>query len=163
MTNRENAHGQSAVPTRQHVRVLHDGVIPVDYGERPRITVSGVQAANKAQRDLSSEPPPVLVCGRQLVSVDEDAMGYCSHPDIAEVTAAMALVVHSLLARHLGALFLSYSQAPPFTGKTVQRLAGSPPLAAPRQTRRRVTRHRIDCPSVTTPGACFPPPAAEKP
>ncbi len=94
------------------VELLSDGILRVDFGERARITVAGMQLANRAHRALSGTPRPVLVSGTDLVSVEEDAMGYCSDAEIAEVTSAMALIVHSLLARHLGNLFLSYYKPP---------------------------------------------------
>ena len=95
-----------------HVELLNDGILRVDFGEGARITVAGMHHANQEHRALSGTPRPVLVSGKDLVSVSEDAMGFCSDAEITEVTSAMALIVHSLLARHLGNLFLNYYKPP---------------------------------------------------
>ena len=95
-----------------HVELLNDGILRVDFGDRARITVAGMHHANQAHRELSGTPRPVLVSGKGLVSVEEDAMAFCSDSEITEMTSAMALIVHSLLARHLGKLFLNYYKPP---------------------------------------------------
>ena len=96
-------------PGEPRVHLDEQGILCIDFSDCSRITREAVEFANRRHRELSpTRPSPVLVLSGQVGRVEYPAQRYASSPEVSEKVAAMALVTHSFLQRHLARMFLMY-------------------------------------------------------
>ncbi|MBI2381981.1 MAG: hypothetical protein HYV16_14605 [Gammaproteobacteria bacterium] len=90
------------------VSLRPDGILRIDYGLHPRISVESVRYARQRHLELTPHACPVLITGEGAVRADADAERYVGSPDVAKLTLASALVTRSLVAQLAAKLFLMY-------------------------------------------------------
>lgn len=122
MTRRKNAAASTATPARipstapiaLPLVTLHmDGIVQLDYSACDGITLEAVQYANARHRELRPGfKSPVLLTGGRVGNVEYKAQRFASSPEACDVTAAVAIVTHSFLERHLAKMFLMYHRPP---------------------------------------------------
>ncbi len=88
-------------------------IIHLELG-RGQITAEHLRRANMLHRRLTTIPHPVLVytVAGDSVSTDKEAMCYCSNPEVAEVTAAVAMVATSFIEKYMAKVFLTFYHTP---------------------------------------------------
>ncbi len=91
---------------------LDNGIICIDFGLNGRVSFDTAFAANEAHRQISLEPAPVLILAKKILSAEYEAQRYASTERVCEVVSAMAIVLESFLARHLGNMFIAYHRPP---------------------------------------------------
>jgi hypothetical protein len=90
-----------------------DGILRVDFSQYDRVTLASLQYANTRHVALCPDrKTPVLCKGRGVASVEYKAQRYLSSPEVCTVVSAAAIVVTSLLERHLARMFLIYHRPP---------------------------------------------------
>lgn len=90
------------------VSLRKDGILRIDYGLHPHITLEAVRYARQRHRELTPHACPVLITGEGAVRSDLEAERYAGSPDVAKLTLASALVTNSLVGQLAAKLFLLY-------------------------------------------------------
>ncbi len=101
--------------TNEYPKVWMDEnrIIHLELG-RGQIDEPHLRKANAMHRRITTVPHPVLVYTEAgaSISVDKEAMCYCSDPEAVEVTAASALVTKSFIQRYIAKVFLTFYHTP---------------------------------------------------
>ncbi|WP_374336999.1 hypothetical protein [Leeia sp.] len=95
---------------RPQVWLGADGIVRVDHGNDPLITLEDIQWAVARQQELADCPCPVIVFGSGRPSVPPEVKRYLSGPALCGVTSALAYVLEGWYLHHLFRLSLLYNR-----------------------------------------------------
>ncbi|MEW8071598.1 MAG: hypothetical protein AB2758_21020 [Candidatus Thiodiazotropha endolucinida] len=90
----------------------HNGIIVIDYGPHGVVDLPRITEALRLHREISIDKRPVLLRCDDIIRADYDAQRFAVTNEVIAVTSAVAIVVKSFLARHLGNMFLRYHLHP---------------------------------------------------
>ncbi len=96
-----------------NVTLGEDGILRIDYSAYDRITLASFEYAHARHVALCpTGKVPVLFRGKSIASAEYQAQRYISTPEVCAGISAAAIVVKSLLERHLGRMLLIYHRPP---------------------------------------------------
>lgn len=99
--------------TYPKVTALSPRIIEIDFGPHAEVTLEFMQRALQRHQALNLKGKQgVLIMGHDLVRGDEEAKRFVGSREVCDVTAATAIVVESLPARHLIRLFHWFNPPP---------------------------------------------------
>ncbi|MFV1997850.1 MAG: hypothetical protein ACC641_07535 [Acidiferrobacterales bacterium] len=95
------------------VTLTEEGILVVELGRYARITVALQEEILQKHRRLApGRKTPILLKGDHLLSVDNDAPPNTTSAEILELTAAIACIAKTPLEKHLGQMYLWFSEPP---------------------------------------------------
>lgn len=95
------------------VSIDEHSIIHLELGSGS-IDVSHLREANSKHRALSKVPRPVMIsCNAgNKISINTEAMEYCSSKEATDVTTAFALVAQSFIQRYLAKVLMTFHSPP---------------------------------------------------
>ncbi|NLR76184.1 MULTISPECIES: STAS/SEC14 domain-containing protein [Leeia] len=98
--------------TESRVWLGEDGIVRIDHGVDPELSLDLIQRVFEARARLCPQPHPVMVLGRGRPKVSKEAKAFTQQAMVARMTTAIAYVADSYWIRNMVKLYLLFDTPP---------------------------------------------------